>query len=377
VTSRSPLRRRRKRILCAGIALLALALIVLAVVCWSFASLVVVPNHSALPRDAGVVSASTNKVVLSRSNDSLRPGIYGLDWDGGHAIVGPVLGSDSHSVTRQLRDVKGRLVPGTRVTLDSSVYEGNPRQTLGLPFSNVPVAGELGAMPAWLIPGPTRTWAILVHGINRNRENDLRIVPTLHRAGLPTLLITYRGDVGAPGGPDGLHHMGLTEWRDLQAAARYALAHGARQLVLIGYSMGGAIVTQFMEHSPLAHQVSGLVLDAPALSWTKILAFNAKEEGFPSFAARPVEWIIGLRVSADWSSLEALHHSSSFHLPILLFHGTEDKVVPISLSDSFARELPRWVTYYRVPHAGHVESWNVDSGSYDRRLAAFLSALGG
>lgn len=374
--SRSLLRRHRKWIVGIGLALFALALIVLAAVYWYFSSLVLVPDHSALPRDASVVTVSAGRVVLSRSTDSLRPGIYGLDWRAGHAIVGPVLSSDSHSVTRQLRDVKGRLAPGTRVTLDSSVYEGDPRQTVGLPFDNVPVPDELGTMPAWLIPGRTHTWAVVVHGINRNRENNLRIVPTLHRAGLPTLLITYRGDVGAPRGPDGLHHMGLTEWRDLQAAARYALAHGAKHLVLIGYSMGGAVVTQFMERSPLARDVSGLVLDAPALSWTKILAFNAEEKGFPSFADRPVEWIIGLRISADWSRLEALHHTSSFHLPILLFHGTEDKVVPISLSDSFARELPGWVTYYRVPRAGHVESWNVDSASYDRRLTVFLSRLG-
>jgi alpha-beta hydrolase superfamily lysophospholipase len=354
---------------------LLLLLVASAGVSWYFSSLVLVPDHSARPSDATVVGVSAGQVILSRSTDSLRPGVYGLDWHAGHAIVGGVLGSDAHSVTRQVHDVKGRLTVGTKVALDPSVYEGNPKQTVGLSFANIPVPDELGAMPAWLIHGRAHTWAIVVHGINGNRENNLRIVPTLHHAGLPTLLITYRGDVGAPRGADGLHHMGLTEWRDLEAAARYALAHGAQRLVLIGYSMGGAIVTQFMERSPLARKVSGLVLDAPALSWTAILSFNAKEKGFPSFAARPLEWMIGMRIPANWTSLDALEHTSSFHLPILLFHGTEDKVVPISLSDSFAKELPGWVTYYRVPHAGHVESWNVDFGSYDRWLAMFLARL--
>ena len=163
--------------------------------------------------------------------------------------------------------------------------------------------------------------------------------------------------------------MGLTEWRDLAAAARYALAHGARRLILVGYSMGGAIVTQFMERSPLAPRVAGLVLDAPALDWKAILSFNATEMGFPAFGALPVEWAIGARIDADWDSLDAIQHPDDFQLPILLFHGTEDDVVPISTSDDFAAELPRWVTYFRVPRAG-------SHRGVERRSRALRRALG-
>ena len=89
----------------------------------------------------------------------------------------------------------------------------------------------------------------------------------------------------------------------------------------------------------------------------------------------PVEWMIGARIDADWSSLDALQHPGDFHLPILLFHGTEDKLVPIATSDQFARELPGWVTYYRVPKAGHTQAWNVDPALYEQRLTAFLSRI--
>jgi len=375
VPAGSWLRRHRRLTILVGVVLLVV-LTALVVVSWYFSSAVLVPDHSARPADATVDALAPGQVVLSRSADSLRPGVYGLDWHAGHAIVEGVTSSDAHTVTRRLRAVSGHLAPGMQVALDPSVYAGNPEQALGMRFSSVPVPDELGPMPAWLIPGSTHTWAIVVHGINRSREDNLRIVPTLHRAGLSALLIAYRGDVGAPGGPDGLHHMGLTEWRDLEAAARYALAHGAQRLVVIGYSMGGAIVAQFMECSPLARQVDGVVLDAPALSWKPILSFNAEEHGFPSFAATPLEWMIGLRIDANWESLDALKHTASFQLPILLFHGTEDKTVPISISDAFAGELPRWVTYYRVLKAGHVESWNVDPTLYDQRLAAFLARVG-
>jgi len=363
----------------ACIAFVLVAVVAGAAVSWYFASKVLVPDHSNWPQDVTVEGISPGRIVVARSEWTQRPGVYGLDWQAGHAILGEVLHSDAGTVTRRLSAVSGYLVAGMRVAVDAEVYAGNPRQALGLAYSDVLVPDELGGMPAWLIPARTRTdtWAIVVHGINDDPEAGLRIAPTLHREGLPALLITYREDLGAPKSPDGLHHMGLTEWRDLRAAARYALSHGARRLVLVGYSMGGAIVAQFMEHSPLAGRVAGLVLDAPALDWQAILSFNAGEMGLPSFAADPVEWAIDARIDPDWSDLDALKHPGDFHLPILLFHGTEDKLVPITTSDQFAKELSGWVSYYRVPKAGHTEAWNVDPGLYEQRLTTFLSRIMG
>jgi pimeloyl-ACP methyl ester carboxylesterase len=367
--------RRRWAILAAAVLVVTAAAVAAAAAGWHFSSAALVPEHRSWPAETTVEGLAPGRVVLERSEQSERPGVYGLEWQAGHAIAGPVLKEDEETVTRELREVDGYLAPGTEVAIDPTVYVGDPSQALGLPSSTVAIRGELGPMPAWRIPGRGRTWAIVVHGINSNPETGLRIAPTLRRAGLPTLLVTYRDDLGAPPSPDGFHHMGLTEWRDLAAAARYALAHGARRLVLVGYSMGGAIVSQFMQRSPLADRVAGLVLDAPALDWQAILAFNATEMGFPAFASLPVEWAIGARIDADWESLDALRHPDAFQLPILLFHGTEDDLVPISTSDEFAALLPRRVTYFRVPAAGHTQGWNVDPQLYERRLSAFLGPV--
>jgi uncharacterized protein len=367
-------RRRWAVLACATVVAIALGLG--AVAAWHFSSAVLVPDHSPWPAETEVEALPTGRIVLESTEESRRPGIHGLEWPGGRAIVGPVVGEDEGAVTRRLRDVDGYLAPGMEVAFNPTVWASDPSAALDLPSSTVSIGGELGPMAAWLVPGRERIWAIVVHGINSTPQTGLRVVPALHRAGLPTLLITYRDDLGAPPSPDGFHHMGLTEWRDLGAAARYALAHGAERLVLIGYSMGGAIVTQFMERSPLAPKVAGLVLDAPVLDWQAVLSFNATEMGLPSFLSRPVEWAIGARIDADWGSLDAGRHLDDFQLPILLFHGTEDDVVPISTSDDFAAELPGRVTYFRVPEAGHTEEWNVDPRLYERRLSAFLLRVG-
>lgn len=365
----------RPRVLIAGSLALVLAIAIGVALSWHFSSEVVVPDHAPWPPNASVISITSTTITFARSEGTMREGTYGLDWQAGHAIAGNVIARSPRSVTRQLRSLQGYLTAGMRVAIDPDVYAGNPRESVGLPFRAVRFPDEVGPMPAWLIPGHTNTWAIVVHGINGYPQEGLRIAPTLHQAGLSALLISYRSDLGAPASPDGLHHMGLTEWRDLQAAVRFALAHGARRVVLVGYSMGGAIVAQFMERSPLASRVAGVVLDAPALSWKAILSFNASQMGLPSFLSIPVEWMIDARIGPDWGSLDALGHPQDFHVPILLFHGTQDKLVPISTSDAFARELRQWVTYYRVPEAGHTEAWNVDPALYDTRLAAFLARL--
>ena len=372
--------RRRWRWLAAAATVLVAGVAIGVALSWHFSDRVLVPDHSDWSPQAQVEGLPPGRIVLKRTEDTERPGVYGLEWTGGRAIVGAVLDTGDDTVTRRLRDVRGYLVPEMDVGIEPNVFAGDPRQAFGLPFKDVDVPDELGPMPAWHVPAPPDrnrdTWAIVVHGINSTPQVGLRIVPALHRAGLSTLLITYREDLGAPPSPDGLHHMGLTEWRDLAAAARYALRHGARRLVFSGYSMGGALVTQFMQKSPLAARVDGLVLDAPVLDWRETLELNTTEMGFPAVAALPLEWAIGARIDADWDSLDAHRHLDDFQLPILLFHGDDDEVVPIAGSEAFARELPRWVTYHRAPRAGHCEAWNVAPRLYERRVTAFLASLG-
>lgn len=334
-----------------------------------------VPDRSPWSEGVAIEAVGPRSITLARSEATLRPGFYGLDWDGGNAVVGPVIRTDEATVTRRLGDVHGYLAAETEAGLESTVYSGDPLEARQLPFRDVAVPGELGEMPAWLIPARHDTWAIVVHGINDDPEVGLRIAPALHRLGLPALLITYRDDRGAPASPDGHHHMGLSEWRDLEAAARYALDHGARQVVPIGYSMGGAIVTQFVEKSKLADRASAIVLDAPVLEWRRTIEFNATQMGLPGFFARPVQWAIGARIDANWESLNAIGHPEDFRLPILLFHGEEDEVVPIATSEEFADALPDRVVFHSVAEADHTQSWNVAPRLYERRLRAFLAPL--
>ena len=130
--------------------------------------------------------------------------------------------------------------------------------------------------------GDNSTWAILVHGKGANRREALRMMPVLHREGMHCLAITYRNDVDCPPDPDGFYAYGRTEWEELEAAAAYALAHGAERLVIVGYSMGGAITMSFMARSKLARHVAALILDAPMLHLEETIAWGATQLRVPA-----------------------------------------------------------------------------------------------
>src|SRR5690606_37187059 len=99
-------------------------------------------------------------------------------------------------------------------------------------------------------------------------------VPVFHRAGYTSLLISYRNDGDAPSSADHRYGLGDTEWRDVESAIRFALDSGARDVVLMGWSMGGATVLQTLTRSTFATAIRGVVLDSPVVDWVTTLQYQ-------------------------------------------------------------------------------------------------------
>ena len=319
-----------------------------------------------------VVTVGGGQIVLQRRASTLRPGEYGLVYASGRAIIGDISSTTSTTVTRPLTSATGTLTAGTKVQLDPDVWGGTPKSSLGIPYKSVAIDGQLGSMPAWRLDGTGSTWLIFVHGIDGKRQGGLRPMPTIAAAGIPSLYITYRNDVGAPKSPDGLFHLGDTEWHDLDAAVQYAAAHGAKHYILYGDSMGGSIVTQFIHHSKYAHDVIGMVLDAPVLNWTGVLGNQAHRLKLGLLTPLVLDFV-SARANINLASLDELDQTSAFTMPIILFQGLSDPLVPPAESKEFAHKTG--ATYVPVPGAGHIQSWNANPGSYDAHLAAFLAGV--
>jgi alpha-beta hydrolase superfamily lysophospholipase len=339
------------------------------------------------PLASEVLSVGDRSITLARDPASppelTEAGTWGLRWAAGYGQLGAVLALRGDRVERAFTRLQGPAPKaGERAGVDGYAYPADPAVAAGRPAGEVAVPTPLGPEPAWLVSGDRDTWVILVHGYNASRTETLRTLAMVARRGYPALAISYRNDPGAPANPDGLRHWGTTEWRDLEAATRFALGRGARDLVLAGFSMGGAVVASFLLESPLAARVRGVILDSPALDLGEVIDHGAADRDLPVLGT-PVppaltlvaKGIAGVRYDLDWGRLDYVDRAGRLAAPILLFHQAGDPTVPVAISEALAADRPDLVTFERFAGDGHVRSWNVDRARYERAVAAFLQRV--
>lgn len=372
-----------------------------------FARRIVTPD-GLRPEDVEVISIVDGLITLRADPETtLLIGRYGIWQDSGavHARLGPVIVHDptANTVLRRVLAVEGgRLRPGPG-RWNQYFYAGDPLSALGLEFQDIEVPGEAGALHGWLVPGaplpglpaatpavtgPTvvgSTWAILVHGRGATREECLRALPVLHRLGVTSLVASYRTTAGLPTVPVvGRYHLGDREWQDVESAIVYAAEHGAGEIVLIGWSMGGAIAMQAVSRSWTAERVKGIVLDAPVLDWRDVLAHQARLNRVPPAVGRLSQSVLshrsawrlaGTEAPVDLDRLDWVARSAELTHPVLLIHSDDDEFVPSGPSRRFAEARPELVSYLSIEGARHCKEWNVDSDAWDSAVARFLLRL--
>jgi alpha-beta hydrolase superfamily lysophospholipase len=338
------------------------------------------------------VDLGTGLIVLDSTSDSRLPGEYSF-WFGretGHARIGEIVASTPATVTRRILGVDlGDLTAAKRGRLTGWFYL-TPAD-LGVPFSDLDIATPLGDAPAWLIPpagaaGTTQNsrWAIHVHGRAVRRPETLRAVPIFRAAGFTSLVVSYRNDGEAPRSDDFRYALGDREWLDVEAAMRYAVSHGATEIVLVGWSMGGATVLQAFTRSEFRDRVAGVVLESPVVDWIAALDFQVRLRRLPVFVRSFVillfkhPWgrvFTGLAEPLDIDRLDFVTRAKELDRPVLILHSDDDGFVPSTASRALALARPDIVTYEEFQVARHTKLWNYDRERWEGAIGDWLATL--
>jgi hypothetical protein len=338
-----------------------------------------------------VRSVAQDSITLTSNEsreDTTRPGLAGLVWEGGYGEIGEIVEIDGLDVTRRFRLITGpapspcvgALADCIEVDIEGWTYQSDPSD-VGLAFDEVSFGSPLGDLGAWRVDaGDGLVWAIHAHGWRASRREALRSLPTYHHEGFTSLVVDYRNDEEAPADPSGLYRFGRTEWEDVEAAVRYALDEGAESIVLVGYSTGAALHVAFLESSELAATVTAAVYDSPNIDMGATVKHEASKRTIPGTPV-PVPGsltavamlIADLRWDIDWRGIGYVERAGDIiEIPTLVFHGVDDDRVPIEVSRRLRDQAPDQIRLIEVEEAGHVTSWNVDSEAYERALAEFL-----
>jgi pimeloyl-ACP methyl ester carboxylesterase len=318
-----------------------------------------------------------------------EPGYEGIEWAEGYVTTSELISSaetdsgDRTDVRQMVEGSPATPAVGTAARLDSFTFASDPEQAFGIPFETVRYRSDIATFPAWYIDGSSDTWAIFVHGRNADLTEALRIIPILHALDYPILVIHYRNDPGEAADPSGYNQFGVTEWVDVAGAVRYAEANGSTSHVLVGYSMGGAIVTNFLTESPLRNRTVAAILDSPVFSIEATIDFQASNTELPLIGvAIPDQlttfskWIASWRFDTDWEEMNYLAKSSELHAPMLIFHGSNDTSVPLATSQVMARIRPEITTLIETD-ASHTKSWNGMPEEYGAAITEFLAEHAG
>ena len=347
-----------------------------------------------------VVHGETGQeIILPATEETTVPGTYSLVFDGGASVarIGAVTSFDPRdgTVQRQVEQVySGDITRAVRGRWTGFVYP-DPRAA-GYETEDVKIPVENGSAPAWLVrPEPLRegsrrrpgegAWAVMVHGRGTKRTEGIRAVSTARSLGMTSLMISYRNDGDAPAAPDGRYGLGTTEWQDVEAAVAYALDQGATEVVLFGWSMGGAVCLQLVDRSELAATaVAAMVLDGPVINWIDVLAHQAKANRLPEASGKLGQWLMsnkagrwatGLAAPVDLKAMNWVARAEQLRVPTLILHSEDDDFVPLGPSVELAAKAPQLVSFVRFRQARHTREWNVDPEKWHRAVSVWLSAV--
>ncbi|GIW53397.1 MAG: alpha/beta hydrolase [Gemmatimonadales bacterium] len=188
-----------------------------------------------------------------------------------------------------------------------------------------------------------------------NLESVSGLAPVVRELRLPEaalLILDYRGYGESGGRPteEGLYRDAEAAWHFLAARPEV----DSSRIAVYGRSLGSAMALYLAERK----KVAAVVLDSP---FTSARDMARVHYGF-------------LPRSLVRLSLDNLNRAGKIEAPLLVFHGTEDRIAPPWMGEAVAR-AGRARELVWIEGAGHNDTYDLGFSAYRRKLHQFLRSV--
>ena len=226
-------------------------------------------------------------------------------------------------------------------------------QNYGLQVEEVWMTAEDGVrLNAWYLPNPASPKVLLVfHGNAENIGYGLGRLKAFARLGTNVLAVDYRGYGKSEGSPD---EAGV--YRDAEAAYRYlvdARHYSPKNIFVYGQSLGSAVAIDLASR----HECGGLIVES---SFT-----SAREVARRSFRIPGFEFV-------PKSRFDSLAKITRVRAPILIVHGAQDQLFPVSMGQSLYQAAPGPKSFLLLDGAGHDDIFLVGGERYFAHLSMLM-----
>jgi hypothetical protein len=232
--------------------------------------------------------------------------------------------------------------------------------TWGFKFEEVGFhSGDGTALHGWFIPSrvnQAKGTVVFSHGNAGSLGHHLGFVLWFAEAGFNVLAYDYRG-FGKSGGNVG--RRGMID--DVKAAFAYVSKRrdlDANRLVSYGHSLGGAQSVTAIGESPI-RGLRAVVIDGAFASY------------------RTMARVIGGRLSESLVSDDLApkdYISKISPVPLLVVHGSQDVVVPVSQGRQLFRDAAEPKTMFEVKLGNHGDSLSREDGEFRKRVLTWLDS---
>lgn len=225
--------------------------------------------------------------------------------------------------------------------------------------------------PGWIIKGekPEGPTVLILHGHRDSRYGALYRANDLARYAGHLVVFDWpaHGDCTAPWMTCGQR----------EPADAIAVLDGLpteltdRPVVLFGYSLGGQIA---IKTAGLYDRFAAVLADSPYRYWSSPIKMRARKLGYPVLIFLPLV-AVGFRLIGSLKAFDRVHYAAKIKVPLLVLHGTDDRICPHEEGRQLAEAAPRG-EFVSIEGGRHIHLANHDPEKYHGAVRRLFEQVG-